>query len=203
MRPALAGLTVLLDMDGPLAGFDEQFHQRALEEGWTLDIEHPRDQVHRYLTDHLPDPRHRAAARRVLETDTTWFATLPVVEYAQEGVAELEQAGASLWVCTKPLEKNAGCRDGKGAWLRRHFGTWLENRLIVAPDKSMVRGDLLLDDAPKRSWLARAEWAPVVFTCPFNGEGSEWADLQHWAWGDPVEELAEAVQARRRLQPVP
>lgn len=181
-------MILLLDQDGPLADFDAHFHARCTAEGWTLDVDHPRRSVHRLMTDHLPHRYERDAARRMVDTDPEWFRELPVTEGAREGIEALREAGVELWVCTKPLEANPRCRDAKGAWLREHFPE-LEDRLIIAPDKSLIRGDVLLDDAPKLSWLPRAEWVPVVFTTSFNVTGSEWADLDHWTWGDPLEDL--------------
>lgn len=189
MSRCLEGRVVLLDMDGPLADFDAQFHDRCVANGWTLDIDHPRDSIRRFMTEHLPDPRERALARRMVDTDRTWFYTLPLTRGAPAGVTALEEAGADLWVVTKPLELNPGCRDGKGAWLRRHFPQ-LERKLIIAPDKSMVRGDVLVDDAPALKWLPAASWTPVIFPAGFNRDGSDWASLPAWHWDDGPEALA-------------
>src|SRR5690606_26027440 len=104
---------------------------------------------------------------------------LPVTPGAQEGVDALMAVGVDVWVCTKPLEVNPTCRDEKGAWLREHF-PMLEKRLIIAPDKSLVMGDILLDDAPSLEWARRATWMPVVFDAPFNRAGSIWERLPRW-----------------------
>lgn len=177
--------TLLLDMDGPLAAFDSHGWERCVEAGHEFDTSfHSRR--HRFFTDHMPHLHHRKETRRMIESPG-WFAGLPVTPGATEGVPELMEV-FDVWVCTKPLEANPTCRDEKGRWLRQHF-PYLEDRLIIAPDKSLIRGDILLDDAIKPSWVSRAQWQAVVFTEPFNGEGSEWADWPHWAWGDPIERL--------------
>jgi 5'-nucleotidase len=124
----------------------------------------------------------------MVDTSTRWFYDLPVVEGAVEGMKRLAEA-ADVWVCTKPLEANHYCRDGKAWWVHRHLGPEWESRLIIAPDKSMVRGDILLDDAINLDWLPRASWQPVVFPAPFNGDGSDWSCLPRWTWGDPIEHL--------------
>lgn len=98
-----------------------------------------------------------------------------------------------MWIVTKPLEANRTCRDSKARWIEKHLGaSWLP-KLILAPDKSMVRGDILLDDAPHPDWIPRAAWQPVIFTEPFNGEGSKWADYPQWTWTDGVDRLMEVV----------
>jgi 5'-nucleotidase len=178
---------LLLDMDGPLADFDVHFHDRARALGHEFDVAGPHLQTARYFTDHIVDPWARKEARRMIDS-SGWFASLPVTPGAVEGVAQLLDAGVDVWVCTKPLEVNPTCRDEKGAWLREHF-PMLERKLIIAPDKSLVRGDVLLDDAPKLDWIGQATWIPVIFAAPFNGAGSEWDGLPRWSWGDPLADL--------------
>ena len=178
--------TLLLDMDGPLADFDTHFWNVCTGLGHLFDIDHPGDQVHRYFTDHITDDTHRAEARALVD-GAGWFADLPVTPGAVEGVAELLADGVDIWVCTKPLEVNPTCLNDKHAWLVRHFPD-LAHRLITAPDKSVIIGDVLLDDAPKRAWLDRAVWQPVLFDAPYNRTG--WmASLHRWSWGQSVRDL--------------
>lgn len=182
--------TLLLDMDGPLADFDVHFWERCIAEGWAFDIQHHSHQRHRYFTEHIPDRAHRRAARAMVDAPG-WFRHLPVTPGARDGVTALLAAGIDIWVCTKPLEVNPTCRDDKGAWLADHFPELLD-RLIIAPDKSMVHGDVLLDDAPKRKWFDRATWWPVIFDAPYNRDGSEWAELPRFSWGDDIGDLLAA-----------
>lgn len=187
---------LLLDMDGPLAAFDEHGWLHVEKNGWQADVASWADQRHRYFTDHLPTSAERKQARRMTEAKG-WFRDLPVTAGAKEGVRELlayrGQFGQSLdiWVCTKPMASNPYCADEKRAWIAEHFPE-LKNRIIITPDKSMVCGSVLLDDAPNPAWIGNAWWKPVIFTQPFNGEGSHWAEYPHWTWGDDVEVLLNA-----------
>lgn len=181
------GFRLLLDMDGPLAAFDDHFWRAVIAEGWPVDVPGPDGQTHRYASDHVIDPDHRAASRALVEAPG-WFRALPVTAGAQAGVEELLRAGIEIVVCTKPLEENPTCRDEKAAWLVEHFPD-LAVDVVITPDKSWVHGTVLLDDAIKLSWIPEATWAPVVFTAPFNGPGSPWARYQRWTWGDPIEHL--------------
>lgn len=179
-------LRILVDQDGPLAGFDRKFFAECDRNGWHLDCTLD-GQRHRFATDHVIDREHRKAARDLVDS-TRWFLDLPVVEGAVEGLDRLAEI-ADVWIVTKPLEANPWCRDDKAAWVRRHFGTDWEHRLVITPDKSIVSGDILLDDAPKLDWLPNAEWNPVIYSTPWNGAGSKWAGLPHWSWDRPLVEL--------------
>lgn len=178
--------TVLVDMDGPLADFDRQFFDTCAAKGWPLDCTLDT-QRHRFATDHIPDPKHRSAARSHVNT-TRWFRDLPPAPGAIDGIRRLHQA-ADVWIVTKPLEANHHCRDDKAAWIRKHLGAEWEPRLIIAADKSIVRGTILLDDAPHPAWFERAIWEPVVYPTPWNGDGSKWAGLPRWSWDQTVADL--------------
>lgn len=183
---------ILIDMDGPLADFDGRFWERCAAAGWPMDCE-PHEQTARFATNHIPDRSHRAAARRMVDTEP-WFRDLPVVPGAVEGMERLSEY-AEVWICTKPLEANPTCRDDKAAWLAEHFGDhWLQ-RLILAPDKSMIQGDVLLDDAPKPEWFDRAAWRPVIFPTSWNW-GAPWDDLPRWDWSDDVDRLIDIVKGK-------
>lgn len=173
---------LLLDMDGPLAGFDERCSELAKAFEFTVAETHAR-----YFTDQIHDQWEKDAMNSLIEAPG-WFYNLPVTDGAIEGVNLLLDAGVDVWIATKPMEKNPTCRDDKAKWVRRHF-PMLEKKLFIAPDKSLLRGDILLDDAPKISWMPKAEWNPVIFTRPFNGAGSLWEDFPHWSWGDDLDDL--------------
>lgn len=180
--------TLLLDMDGPLADFDVHFYARCIDAGITFEIDGPEYQQHRYFTEHIPNRRERKMARAMVDAPG-WFAELPVTPGAQWGVNALLSAGIDVWVCTKPLEVNPTCHSDKAQWIARHFPA-LTERLIIAPNKAMVHGDVLLDDAPKDEWFAVASWRPVIFAAPFNR--GQWPHLQRWTWGDDIAALVGA-----------
>lgn len=191
----LRAMRLLLDMDGPLAAFDKACFEVCQREGVEMDIEALEQQTARFFTEHMPTEEDKEWLRFLID-EPGWFEDLEVTEGASDGVNQLVEAGVDIWVCTKPLESNPTCRDGKAAWLRKHFPD-LEHKLILAPDKSLVRGDVLLDDAPVHSQIEVAEWDAVVFSLPFNGAGSVWESLPHWSWGDDLEVLIDHLKGPR------
>lgn len=177
---------VLLDMDGPLAGFDQKFWANPRLRG-LLSIDRYEQQTSWFFTDFIRSDRVRDSVRRMLNAPG-WYRDLPVVDGAVEGVDALEAAGIDVWVCTRPHPDSPTCVSEKQAWLREHF-PMLDGKLITVADKSMVGGDVLLDDAPPFDTRMTPTWRPVVFTAPYNGVGSKWGNLPSWSWGDPIERL--------------
>lgn len=180
--------TLLLDMDGPLADFDRAYFDNNAKHGITMDVTF-ENQRHRYASKHIPDEYERKAATDFVNAPG-WFRSLPPTPFAIEGFHKLNQH-FDVWICTKPLESNPTCRDEKAAWVVEHLGPQYERRLIITPDKSLIRGTILLDDAPKPEWLLRAMWHPVIFPAPWNGEGSAWQHLPRWHWNDGIQILKE------------
>lgn len=180
----------LLDMDGPIAHFDLAFFdlcdRQDIPVNCTLET-----QVHRFGTDHIEDKGLRNWVRRHIY-NSRWFLDLTVVPGAQEGVRRLQEH-FDVWLCTKPLEENKNCRDDKAAWVEKHFGRDLVRKLIITPDKTLVNGIALLDDAIKPEWMEAGTWKGIVFTTPWNQEGSVWEHYPHWCWEDDINDLLEIV----------
>lgn len=175
---------VLVDLDGVLADFDLTLWDRTRPH-WPVGY-HPDQQAHRFCTDHLTGAHKRAVRAETYKPG--FFADLTPIDGAVEGFHALADH-ADVWICSKPLHGNPTCHSDKMAWVERWLGKDWGRRLILTPDKSMVRGDILLDDAPKLEWIPRAVWAPVVFTRPWNRAGSEWEHLPDWSWDDPIQFL--------------
>ena len=66
---------------------------------------------------------------------------------------------------------------------------WLQ-RLVLTSDKTLVRGDLLIDDKPQVSGQERLpSWEHVVFDAPYNrgtahnlrlGSWAKWREIMPW-----------------------
>jgi 5'-nucleotidase len=185
---------ILMDMDGPLAAFDDHYFRRNEENGWPMEVT-VENQTLRFASGHVIDKEHRRLATAMVNSPG-WFRELPVTPGAQKGMAELAQV-ADVWIVTKPLEANPTCRDDKAVWLEQHFGIGWIDKLILTPDKSLILGDLLVDDAPKPEWYDHATWDPVIFTKPYNGEGTKWAGPPRWTWADGIDALMAHADANR------
>lgn len=58
----------------------------------------------------------------------------------------IEKLGYEVWILTRPSVRNPLCYTEKRLWLEKHFGYEICERLILCTDKSLLRGDLLIDD---------------------------------------------------------
>ena len=51
-----------------------------------------------------------------------------------------------VWILTRPSYKNPLCYTEKRVWVENHLGLeWCE-KLIISPNKALIKGDYLVDD---------------------------------------------------------
>lgn len=183
---------LLLDQDGPLAEWDHRWWDLVELFGMDAGGADRHTQQARYATNHLSE--RDAMIMAWIADNSYWYHDLPITDGAVEGVKELQQH-FDVWVCTKPSPQNPGCFQGKADWLGKHFPDLID-KTFMAPNKTLVIGDVLLDDAPSVGDIDQATWKPVIFTAPFNGDGSEWEKYPHWCWGDGIEMLLGLVEEK-------
>jgi 5'-nucleotidase len=77
-----------------------------------------------------------------------FFLSLEPLEFAIEGLKIL-QTKYDVWILTRPSIKNTHCYTEKAEWIKKYFGEDMLNKMILCPDKSLVKGDFLIDDDVK------------------------------------------------------
>jgi 5'-nucleotidase len=172
--------TVLVDMDGCLVDWDLGF--RA---AWAN-----RSSINRqasYAMESCVPPEFKEEACMVFH-EQGFFSGLPPMEGGLRALAEMREAGLNVLLCTSPVLTSRYCAAEKFEWIERHLGTeWLA-RVVLTTDKTMVKGDVLIDDKPRiTGFEAEPEWQQIVFNAPYNAGTKHSVRLSHWAnWRDAL-----------------
>ena len=113
---------IFIDMDGVLVDLGAEFDK------WF--DEHP-NLLHKYKhsPDHIPGI----------------FRDPKPYDGAIEGLRKLEEK-YDVWILTKPSTRNLNCYTEKAKWIYDHFGQDIVDKLIICPDKALLKGDYLIDD---------------------------------------------------------
>lgn len=77
-----------------------------------------------------------------------FYLNLKMFDRVNFHLGMLEHAGYDVWLLSRPSFKNPLCYTEKRLWVENNLGEeWVE-KFILAPDKSLLIGDYLIDDKP-------------------------------------------------------
>lgn len=160
-------MLILLDMDGVLADFDSAFYQAwesrfggvypaiPKEKRTTFYV---RDDYPEFLRDNIEEIYH----------SQYFYRNIPIMAGAKEAVAEMLAMGHEIRICTSPLTTNKFCASEKFEWVEEHFSSDFLARIIIAKDKTWVRGDILIDDKPVIPGSLQPVWRHIIYDHPYN-----------------------------------
>lgn len=83
------------------------------------------------------------------QSQHNFFRTLQPINGAVHLVKAIAELGYDVWILTRPSTINRLCYTEKADWVFEHLGQEWVDKLILCPDKSLLKGDLLIDDV---SW---------------------------------------------------
>ncbi len=159
-------MIILVDQDGPLASFEKGFL-----ENWRAQFpEEPHIPLEQRTTFYPRDqyPEHLREKVESIYFAKGFYLGLPPTTGAVEAMHELVASGHEIMICTSPLGRYENCVLEKYQWVERHLGKDFINRIVLTRDKTLVRGDLLVDDKPEVTGILKPSWEHVVFDYPFN-----------------------------------
>jgi 5'-nucleotidase len=74
-----------------------------------------------------------------------FFLNLPLIDGAIDGIRELSDK-YDLYFLSTPQWSNPFSWMEKRLWVEKHFNEWMFKRLILTHNKSLLRGEFLIDD---------------------------------------------------------
>jgi 5'-nucleotidase len=74
-----------------------------------------------------------------------FFLKLEEIPGAIEGFRKLEEK-YDVWILTRPSFRNVNCYTEKAQWVWDHLGFDIVEKTIMSGDKSLLKGDYLIDD---------------------------------------------------------
>ena len=185
MRPAAVrhtheshNMLILLDQDNVLADFESGF-RRHWRNRFGEDAPMEGKEHLFYIRDRLPE--HLQAYAVELYGTVGFFESLPPVSGAVEAARALLAAGHDVRICTAPVNQYRYCAGEKIAWVEQHLGTEWTRRVIIAKDKTWVRGDILIDDKPNIEGTLPPLWQHRLYDAPHNRH----LDVPRIVWAQP------------------
>lgn len=150
--PTATNLNVFLDSDGPIADFRYSLNKSGLS-------------THEF--------KHRAGTY-------LWLSETHGARDALETLHALDKQNIlRVWIATKTPTSSPYAYTEKVLWYREHF-PWLEDRLILAHDKSQLgrASDVLLDDRPHKGNASLFRGTFILFK--EDEPIQSWMNLTQW-----------------------
>lgn len=165
-------MRILIDMDDVIADAEERFNE------W-----YERDFGIRYTAAdlqgtklHLIVPEeHRKIVKEYPHHDD-FFKDLPVIANSQEVVEELHNR-FEVYIASAAMEFPHSLPH-KMKWLDEHFPFIHWKRRIFCGDKSVLKGDILIDDHDFN--LSVFDGRAIMFTCAHNANETKYERLNNW-----------------------
>lgn len=168
LRPPL----VLIDMDGVLCDLESEFLARWRQRHPERDFVPVADRRSFYVATQYAERFGGAVKQDIWEilSEAGFYQALPPIPGAVEALREMDAEGITVRLCTSPYFRPVPCVAEKYGWVEEHLGfDWLE-RIIITKDKTLVSGDVLIDDKPRIEGMRAPRWRHVVFDAPYNRE---------------------------------
>lgn len=163
------GLRILVDMDGVIADWGHAYGESLDAHGAAAaGIPRHADQRSFNLNEGRTDEEKAIIAAVMIETG--FYTRLRPIPGAKQALKAMLKAGHDVRICTSPWVSNPTCASDKLNWVAKHYGTHWAQRVIITTDKTLVLGDILIDDKPEVTGVAVPTWMHVLFHQPYNSE---------------------------------
>lgn len=171
---------ILIDQDGVLANYDTRLLEIVAEE-----IPGFMPLPHEHHT-HFEIAKNYPAELWPLFEEIThrpgFYRSLPPIPGAIEALRDLLARGYDVRICTAPKKRSRYCAQEKIEWVREHLGQEFAERTIITRDKTLVHGDILVDDKPEVTGVRTPSWEHILHDRPYNRHVAKqrmtWANYQ-------------------------
>lgn len=179
-------MRLLVDLDGVVVNWTKQFEDDLALYYPSMEFAPMREfSTPTYL------PKDQQLAINMVKYRSGFYADMKPVRGAKKALKEIVADGHDLWFCSSPEVFNPTCESDKKTWLMTHFGEWWAKRLILTRDKTLVRGDILIDDRPDVDGAVDPEWVHVLFSQTYNDHVTDKPRLDKWSqWQDALENIS-------------
>lgn len=159
-------MIILIDQDGVLSDFETHFYNEFRARFPNEVAVHPKDRKSYYVDDDYPERLANAVSS--IPTMLGFYRNMPPILGAVEGVTALVNAGHDVRICTAPLRLYDNCVKEKYDWVNQHLGSGFTDRMMLTRDKTLVHGDILIDDKPVIEGVGPRSWRHIAFGQPYN-----------------------------------
>lgn len=175
--------TILLDMDNTLVDWDEKFLRLWFEDEECKDFDCKSLVTNRknyMLQDCLPPHLRKSAYKQANKVG--YYTDLKPFPGSIEAVRKMSEIGHQVFFVTVPNASQPSSAMEKMSWIGENIGEDYISKLILTFDKTVVKGEYLIDDKPLIVGSGKPTWKHIVYDQPYNQhvEGYRLKDWSQW-----------------------
>ena len=148
---------VLIDMDNTITDFDGAVQTECQRRG----VHYADDRTKFDFDTEVYDVFYDIALK------PGFFRDLVPIPHALEALVEMKECGLDMWICTAPMFHSNYCVAEKFQWVEHYLGLDWMYRIIVSKDKTLIKGDYLIDDKIQTGACA-PEWIQICYAQTYN-----------------------------------
>jgi len=178
-------MRILVDQDGVLANWE-----LGVLTGWRAkfpkELFVPISERKNFYT-RADYPEHLRGQLESIYHAPGFILNLEPIPGSISALKSLVESGHEVWICTSPLSAFENNVLEKYLWVEKHLSRDFTKRIIIAPDKTLVRGGVLIDDKPEITGVFQPVWEHIIFDAPYNrgvknkkriaGDWSNWREI--------------------------
>ena len=162
-------MRILIDMDGVLADFE-----KTLLETYRLKFpDKPYIRMEEIKSFHAEDDYEKIEAGlksiiRGICSSKGFYYSLQPISGGSEAVSEMNKLGNEIFICTSPLTEYENCILEKHQWVEKYLGRDWVKKIVMTKDKTIIKGDILIDDKPEIAGIDIPSWEHILYSQPYN-----------------------------------
>lgn len=172
-------MRILVDMDGVIADWGAEYGRQLSILGEEAD-NIPRHRDQRSFNLDAGRTKREQQLIAIAMNDSEFYRNLAPIPGAKTALKAALKAGHDVRIVTSPWVSNPTCASDKLNWVVRYYGAHWGQRVIITTDKTLVRGDVLIDDKPEVTGSDDPTWEHILFDQPYNREVENKRRITRW-----------------------
>ena len=149
-------------MDGVLTDFEKHLWKKFYEKHPEKNLSSETNEFK--IEERFPEIKEEIKATRYAKG---FIENLPLEEGAIEGLKELSKKHEII-ICTSPSTSYKNSVLERYKWVEKNLGFEWTKKIILTKDKTLIKGDILIDDKPEISGICKPEWEHIIFDREYN-----------------------------------